>query len=218
MTANLAEVLMQKKIVTIMRGVSGEKALRAAEAIAKGGLNFLEVTFDPSGRIPQEETVETISALSREFGTILHIGAGTVLTTEQVEAAHKAGAEYIISPDSDVKIIHRTKELGMLSLPGALTPTEIKCAHDAGADFVKLFPVGNLGAGYIKAVKASLNHVKYIAVGGVNIENLKEFEKAGAVGFGIGANILNKQMIESGDFAGITDLAKQYAKLVEAQE
>ncbi|MBQ8232167.1 MAG: bifunctional 4-hydroxy-2-oxoglutarate aldolase/2-dehydro-3-deoxy-phosphogluconate aldolase [Lachnospiraceae bacterium] len=214
MCKDLANVLMQKKIVTIMRGVSGEKALRAAEAIANGGLKFLEVTFDPSGRISQKETAATISALSKEFGTVLHIGAGTVLTVEQVEAAREAGAEYIISPDTDARVIKRTKECGMLSLPGALTPTEIKSAHEAGADFVKLFPVDNLGAGYIKAVKASLNHVKYIAVGGVNLENLKEFENAGAVGFGIGSNILNKQMIEENNFAGITDLAKQYAELV----
>ena len=214
MCKNLAEELMEKKIVTIMRGVTGEKALYAADAIAKGGLQFLEVTFDPSGRISQRETLETIAALSKEFGSILHIGAGTVLAVDQVEAAHEAGAGYIISPDTDEKIIHRTKECGMLSLPGALTPTEIKRAHGAGADFVKLFPVGNLGADYIKAVKASLNHVKYLAVGGVNLENLKEFEKAGAGGFGIGSNILNKQMIEKNDFAGIAALAKQYAELV----
>lgn len=143
MCKNLAEELMEKKIVTIMRGVTGEKALYAADAIAKGGLQFLEVTFDPSGRISQRETLETIAALSKEFGSILHIGAGTVLTVDQVEAAHEAGAGYIISPDTDEKIIHRTKECGMLSLPGALTPTEIKRAHGAGADFVKLFPVGN---------------------------------------------------------------------------
>ena len=143
MCKNLAEELMEKKIVTIMRGVTGEKALYAADAIAKGGLQFLEVTFDPSGRISQRETLETIAALSKEFGSILHIGAGTVLAVDQVEAAHEAGAGYIISPDTDEKIIHRTKECGMLSLPGALTPTEIKRAHGAGADFVKLFPVGN---------------------------------------------------------------------------
>ena len=146
----------------------------------------------------------------------MYIGAGTVTTVKQVELAFKAGAKYIISPDTDEEVIRRTKELGMLSLPGALTPTEIKCAHNAGADFMKIFPVGNLGAGYIKAVKASLNHVKYLAVGGVSLDNMKEFEAAGAVGFGIGTNILDKKMIEARDYAGITELARKYAAAVEA--
>lgn len=210
----LAEILQEKKIVTIMRGVKGEKALKAAEAIAEGGLRFLEVTFDSSGTTTDEETAETIKMLNEKLGHRLHIGAGTVITVQQVEAAYKAGAKYIISPDTDEEVIRRTKELGMLSLPGALTPTEIKRAHNAGADFVKIFPVGNLGAGYIKAVKAPLSQVKYIAVGGVNLENLKEFEKAGASGFGIGANILDTKLIEAGDYEGITALAKKYADLI----
>lgn len=216
MNRNLAEILMSKKIVTIMRGISGEKAIGAAKAIADGGLCFLEVTFDPSGTIPDDVTVETIKGLNRELGDRLYIGAGTVTTVKQVELAFEAGAKYIISPDTDEEVIRRTKELGMLSMPGALTPTEIKCAHNAGADFVKIFPVGNLGAGYIKAVKASLNHVKYLAVGGVNLDNMKEFEAAGAVGFGIGANILDKKMMEARDYAGITELARKYAAAVGA--
>lgn len=210
---NLAEILMDKKVITIMRGINGEKAVKAARAIADGGLSFLEVTFDPSGKISDEETAETIRTLNKELGKRLYIGAGTVITVQQVEAAYEAGAKYIISPDTDAEVIRRTKELGMLSLPGALTPTEIKAAHNAGADFVKIFPVGNLGAGYIKAVKASLNYVKYLAVGGVNPENMKEFQAAGAVGFGIGADILDKKMIDAEDYAVITELARKYTSL-----
>lgn len=214
MNSNLKEILTKAKIITIMRGITDETAIKAAEAVADGGLCFLEVTFDPSGKISDEHTVETIRNLNRKLGSRLHIGAGTVLSVQQVEAAYEAGAKYIISPDTDEEVIKRTKGLGMLSIPGALTPTEVKKAHQAGADFVKLFPVDSLGADYIKAVKAPLNHIKFLAVGGVNPDNLKDFEAAGATGFGIGSNILNKKMIDAGDYEGIKKLAKRYADLV----
>ncbi len=214
MVQSLPEILLDKKIIVIMRGTTGEKALRAAEAVAEGGLSFLEVAFDPSGCIPVEETAATVEKLKREFAGRLHIGVGTVVSTELVDIAYCAGAGYVIAPNTDEEVISRTKQKGMMSIPGALTPTEIERAHKAGADFVKIFPMENMGAEYIKAVKSSLNHVRYVAVGGIKTENIKTFLEAGAVAFGIGSNILDKKTIERGDYKKITDLARTYAALV----
>lgn len=141
------------------------------------------------------------------------MGAGTVLTPEQVDRAFKAGAEYIISPDTNPEVIKRTVSLGLVSIPGALTPTEIQYAHACGADFVKLFPAGEMGISYIKAVTAPLNHIRLLAVGGVNEDNLADFFKAGIKGAGIGSNIIKKNLLEQKDFKGITKLAGLYSAL-----
>ena len=124
--------------------------------------------------------------------------------------ARDAGAKYIISPNTDEKVIKKTNECGMVSIPGALTPTEIQYAHACGADFVKLFPADNLGIGYIKAVLAPLSHIKLLAVGGVNENNLKDFLNVGVKGVGIGSNITKKELIKQGQYDEITKLAKKY--------
>ena len=141
------------------------------------------------------------------------VGAGTVTTPELVELAASAGAQYIISPDVNVDVIHRTRELGLVSLPGAMTPTEVMTAHLAGADFVKLFPAGNLGISYVKAIRAPISHVKLLAVGGVNEDNVADFLHAGMVGAGVGGNLANKKWIEAGEYDKITQTAR---KLLDA--
>ena len=130
----------------------------------------------------------------------------------------RAGGAFIISPDTDVDVIKKTRELGLVSMPGAMTPSEIKAAHNAGADFVKLFPVGDLGASYLKAVKAPLSHIKMMAVGGVNEENAAQFLKAGAVGLGVGGNLAKKEWIEAGEFEKLTAAAKVLVEAVRNAE
>ena len=134
---------------------------------------------------------------------------------ELVELTAKAGGAFIISPDTDVAVIKRTRELGLVSMPGALTPSEIKTAHNAGADYVKVFPLGSMGPGYLKAIRAPLSHIKMTAVGGINEKNLKEYLEAGACGAGIGGNLANKKWIENGEFDKITEVAKQLVQVVE---
>lgn len=207
--------LLKEKIVVIVRGVEKEKLIPMAEAVYKGGIRFLEITYSADGSVSDEETAENIKMLADEFKGRMHIGAGTVLTEKQVELTKAAGGEFIISPDTDIAVIKKTKSLGMISMPGALTPTEIKQAHNAGADFVKLFPISNLGADYVKAVKAPFSHIKLLAVGGINTENMSEYLKAGASGFGIGTGITNKKMLAEGDFDGITKLAERYVAAVK---
>ena len=210
--------LETEKIIVIVRGYTGETLLRLAEAMYAGGIRFMEVTYDHGGTFPMAQTAGDIAMLVRHFEGRMHIGAGTVLSVEEAVATYEAGGEYIISPNVNPEVIRKTKELGMLSMPGAFTPTEVVTAHEAGADFVKVFPVDALGPAYLKALKAPLCHIKMLAVGGVNEGNLKAFLAAGASGFGIGSNVVNKKMIAEGDFEAITALARDFiAALTRAE-
>lgn len=202
------------KIIAIVRGITGETLVKTAEALYEGGIRLLEITFDQTGKIPASETAEMIADLCRRFEGRMRIGAGTVMTAEQVRTAAAAGAEYMISPDTSREVIEETKRLGAVSIPGALTPTEVATAYAYGADFVKLFPAGELGLSYIKAIRAPLSHIPMLAVGGVNETNIGEFLDAGLAGFGIGSNIVSKKLIEKGDFAALTALAKQYTEQI----
>ncbi len=200
----------KNKIVVIVRGVAREKLIPLAEAVYNGGIRLLECTYDASGKISDEEIAENIELLAKHFEGKMLIGAGTVLTKKQVELTKKAGGEFIISPDTNPEIIAFTKECGLVSMPGAITPTEVALAHRAGADFVKLFPIDLYGPSYIKALLAPLSNVRVLAVGGINEENIKVYLEAGAVGVGVGTGIVNKKLIENNDFAGLTKLAEKY--------
>ena len=152
--------------------------------------------------------------LVKHFEGRMYIGAGTVLTPEQVELVAEAGGRFVISPDTNTGVIEKTKQLDLVSIPGALTPTEVQTAHRAGADFVKLFPVDGLGNAYVKAISAPLSHIKFLAVGGVNEENMASFLRAGVCGFGIGSGMVNRKLIEAGDYGAITELAKKYVAVI----
>lgn len=207
--------VLENKIVVIVRGVEKEKLIPFAEAVYEGGIRLLEITYSADGRVADEETAENIKMLTEHFGERMYIGAGTVLSEKQVALTKAAGGKFIISPDTNVEVIKKTRELGLVSMPGALTPTEIQTAHLAGADFVKLFPITSLGVEYVKAVKAPLSHIKFLAVGGVNTDNISDYLKAGVCGFGLGSNITDKKMIASSDWQGITDLAEKYVSLIK---
>ena len=202
--------IIKNKIIVIMRGYTTDELIFAVEAMEKGGVKLVEVTFDQSGKIPNDLTAAQIKELSDRFRGRVRIGAGTVMTPEQVELAYNAGAEYIISPDCYKEVIEKTRELGMVSLPGAITPTEAANAHRGGADFVKLFPNSEFKPSYLKALAAPLSHIKFLAVGGVNADNLKEYMAAGAGGIGVATAIASKDLIKKGDAEGITALARKF--------
>ena len=212
---SLQEVIEQEKLIVIVRGLAKEELLPLTEAMYAGGVRLLEITYSANGKVTDEETAANIAMLAQAFEGRMSIGAGTVLTEKQVELTYKAGGKFIISPDTCEEVIKKTKELGMVSMPGALTPTEIQAAHKYGADFVKLFPITNLGTGYVKAVKAPLSHIKLLAVGGIDQNNMQDYLKAGVSGFGIGSNIINKKMLQEKDWAGITALAEKYVSLLK---
>ena len=138
-----------------------------------------------------------------------------MLNEAQVDAAFSAGAKYIISPNTNERVIRRTKELGMVSIPGAMTPTEILAAHDAGADLVKLFPATTLGFKYIKDIQAPISHVRLVATGGVNEENFGQYLDVGFAGAGISGRLTDKQLIAEGNWDELSRRAAAFAKIVE---
>lgn len=216
MNDKLIQTIENEKIIVIVRGIASEKLIPLAEAMYSGGIRFLELTYSADGRVSDEKNAENIKMLSEHFKDKMHIGAGTVLNERQVELTKEAGGEFIISPDTYPDVIKRTKELGMVSMPGALSPSEIQIAHRSGADFVKLFPITNLGTDYVKAIKAPLSHIRLLAVGGVNENNLSEYLRAGVCGFGIGSNIVSKKLVDENNYEAITELAKKYVSAVKS--
>lgn len=204
------KIIEENKIITIVRGVTKDKIIPLVSALYDGGMRLVEVTFDQSGKFDKEYTMDLISTIAKEFEGKMCVGAGTVMDEQQVEAAYKAGAKYIISPDTNEAVIKKTVELGMVSIPGSFSPTEAAFAHRCGADFVKMFPAGELGMSYIKAVRAPLSHIKMLAVGGVDEKNLSDFLALGISGVGIGSGVVKKDLIEKGEFDKITELARAY--------
>ena len=215
MKKKIIDVIKKEGLIVIVRGIERKNLIPLAQAMYDGGVRLLEVTYSANGAVSDEETAENIQDLCNHFGEKMYIGAGTVLTEKQVELTKKAGGGFIISPNIKQSVIKRTVEFGMVSIPGAFSPSEIEDAYEFGADFVKLFPVTNLGAEYVKAVKAPLSHIDLLAVGGINLDNIPLYKKAGVCGFGIGSNITDKSMIANEDWQGITELAKQYSLAVK---
>lgn len=207
--------ILDTKLIAIVRGMKEDVMLPLAKALIDGGMNMIEVTFNQSNPASFESTANAITAIIKEFGKDVVAGAGTVCTMEQLKMANDAGAKYIITPVCNPELIKEVRRLGLVAIPGVLTPTECLEAHDAGADFCKLFPIGNMGPGYLKAISAPLNHLKFLAVGGITEKNAKEYLNAGASGFGIGGHLLNKEWIDAGEFGKITALTRKFVEAVK---
>ncbi len=210
----IINAIEEEKLIVIVRGVEKDKLIPLTQAMFDGGIRLIEITYSADGKVSDEETAQNIKLLSEHFEGKMLVGAGTVLTEKQVELTKKAGGKFIISPDAYPEVIKATVKYGLVSIPGALTPTEIQLAKRCGADFVKLFPVTNLGASYINAIKAPLTNVKMLAVGGINQHNVSEYFNAGVCGFGVGSNITDKTMIKNNDWKGISGLAEKYVKAI----
>lgn len=208
------EYVLQRKIVAIVRGLSPEYLVRLGHAFEEGGIGLMEVTYNQKAPETWKDTAAGIEAVEKEFGDRVLVGAGTVITLEQVAMTYNAGGHYLVTPTTQPDIIRAGKALGLGLYPGALSPSEILSAYEAGADAVKVFPVSSLGPGYIKAVRAPLSHIPLMAVGGVNEKNAADYMKAGCVGLGVGGNLVNKEWIENGEWSKITALAKEFMKAV----
>lgn len=212
----LIEKIKEEKLIAIVRGIEADKCLKVADALYEGGFRLIEITFDQRKPETWAMTAEAITEIKKKYIGKMNVGAGTVVSPDLVDIAAAAGAEYMISPDVNTAVIHRTIELGLVSMPGALTPTEIMTAFNAGADFVKLFPIANMGLSYLKAIRAPISHIPMLAVGGVNEDNLKDFLNAGCFGAGIGGNLVNKQWIADGEYHKITQVASKMVQIVKA--
>ena len=210
------DTLLESKILLIVRGYTAGQLVRIGEAAYAGGIREREVTFDQRKIVPDSETARMITALAEAFRGRMHVGAGTVMTPEQVRIAGEAGAEFIVSPDSYEPVIAETRRLGLVSMPGAFTATEAAMAHRWGADFVKLFPGGALGPKYLKDLATPLSHIRFLAVGGVTLENIRAYGQAGAKGYGISTGIIRREWVEAEDYAAITEQTRRYYAAMRA--
>lgn len=206
------DFIKEQGIIAIVRGVDVDHIVPMAEAMYAGGIRLIEVTFNQNDPDHLAKTGELIKTLNEKMGDKICVGAGTVMNEAQCMAAYEAGANYFISPNMSIPVIKKANELGVVSIPGALTPTEAATAYDNGADFVKLFPAGNLGVGYIKSVCGPLNHIPFLAVGGINAANRADFIKAGVKGVGVGGNLVDAKAIMAGEYDKITAAALEYTK------
>ena len=183
MVTTLQQILTHK-IVAIIRGAEPAAVLEIAKALYEGGVRCLEITLNSANAL------QVIENIAQQMEGRLSVGAGTVLSAAEAGDAIAAGAKFIISPIMNIDIIHKTKELGAVSIPGAFTPTEIFNAYAVGADIIKIFP-GTSGPGFIKEVLAPLPHIPLMPTGGISLQNIHEFKKAGAVAFGIGKSLVD---------------------------
>jgi 2-dehydro-3-deoxyphosphogluconate aldolase / (4S)-4-hydroxy-2-oxoglutarate aldolase len=196
-------------IVPVVRVTSPESAIKAIEAIYRGGIRAAEITMTVPGALKALEKV------ADQFGEKIVLGAGTVLDAETARMAMLAGAEFFVSPNLRIATIEMAQRYSKVVMPGALTPTEVLTAWEAGADIVKVFPCGNVGGPkYIKALKAPCPHIEMIPTGGVNLETAGEFLKAGACAVAVGAEMVDAKAVKEGRFEVIEEKAKQYLAVV----
>lgn len=190
--------------VLVVRCETEDEAVNGIRAVLEGGIKAVEVTFTVPG------APGVIRRVKHEFGDSVLLGAGTVLTPEQAEDAVDAGAVYLISPNTDEKVIGAAKRLNVLSIPGAFTPTEVVRAWDLGADAIKIFPASLGGAPYIKSLKAPLPNIPLIPTGGVDERTVGDFFRAGAFAVGVGGALFDLKRLKAKDYAGMTDVAKRF--------
>jgi 2-dehydro-3-deoxyphosphogluconate aldolase/(4S)-4-hydroxy-2-oxoglutarate aldolase len=206
--AEVLKALREIGLVPVLRAESEEQALALASAIAAGGVTVLEITMTVPGAI------QVMRHLAKARPDIL-IGAGTVLDAETARMCILEGAQFVVSPALKLATIDMCHRYGVAVLPGALTPTEIVTAWEAGADVVKVFPASALGgAKYLKSVKAPLPQVELIPTGGVSLATAAEFLEAGAFALGVGADLVNPKAIAEGHPETITESARQYLAIV----
>lgn len=208
MREQVFEWLQKEKIVAIVRGVESSQCMKVAEALYAGGIRLMEITYDQKKPDSWKNTAQAIQDISQAFKGRLLVGAGTVTTSELVELTYSSGGLFVISPDTNTDVIHRTRELGMVSMPGAMTPSEVTAAFRAGADIIKVFPAAKLGPDYIKAIRAPLSHIPMMVVGGIDEKNVRQFLDVGAIGAGVGGNLANRAWIEAGKFEKVTETAR----------
>jgi 2-dehydro-3-deoxyphosphogluconate aldolase / (4S)-4-hydroxy-2-oxoglutarate aldolase len=199
---SMLEILRQHKIIAIARGISLENASAVAQLLFEGGVRLAEVTLNTP------DALQIIERWRAEFPE-MHIGAGTVLDVESAQQAISARAQFLVTPNTDERVIEYSHERQTPIFPGAMTPSEIVRAWQAGATAIKVFPASSLGANYFKEVRGPLPQIPLVAVGGVNENNLRDFLGAGAIGVGLGGSLVNLKLIENNQFDELRDLARR---------
>ena len=198
-------------LIPIVRVPSPEEGFQAVEAIIAGGIGIAEITMT----VPN--VIHVVERLADRYGDKVLLGAGTVLDTETCRAALLAGAQFIVTPALDTRVIEMARRYSKPCIPGALTPTEVVTAWQAGADWVKIFPCGPVGGpSYIKALKGPFPQIEFVPTGGVNLETTPEFIKAGAAAVAVGGELVNLKALKEGKFEVITETARKFLEAVRA--
>src|SRR6201994_2068926 len=209
MSKEVMQQLQAPGIVPVLRARSAKEAIGVVEAMVAGGITVMEVTMTVPGAI------DVLKELKRTYGDKLLLGSGTVTDAKECVATIEAGAEFVVSPSLHLDVIAATKEAGKVSLPGALTPTEVITAWRAGADFVKVFPCSAMGgASYLKSLKAPFPFLRLIPTGGVTLDTAANFLNSGAAALGVGADLVNVAAMQEGRPEVITQQARQYLDIV----
>ena len=208
-----AEVIKQIKdtgVIPVVRATTAGEAMRAIDAIREGGISVLEITMTVPG------AVQLIEEVANRYGKDALVGAGTVLDPETATACISNGAQFVVSPALNLETIACCRRCDIAVMPGALTPTEVVHAWNAGADFVKVFPAGAVGgASYIKSLKAPLPQIELVPTGGVSLKTAADFIKAGASALGVGADLVDVKAIREGQSQVITERAREFVRIVE---
>jgi 2-dehydro-3-deoxyphosphogluconate aldolase/(4S)-4-hydroxy-2-oxoglutarate aldolase len=208
MSETTAQIIERVGLVPVLRAKSTAQANAVVQAMIAGGVTIVEVTMTCP------DAIEILTGLKKEYGARLLLGSGTVTTAKEAEDTIAAGAEFVVSPSLHPEVIAATKAAGKLSIPGALTPTEVVTAHRAGADYVKIFPCSAMGgASYLKALLAPFPHLKLIPTGGVTVKTAEDFLRAGARALGVGSDLVNLTAIDEGKPEVITEAAKAYLQV-----
>lgn len=216
MKDEIVRTIRETKIIGIIRGLGPDDSLRLVQCWQKAGIRLAEVAFDPSHPEKDQEVLETIRVLNKQTADSMIIGAGTVISMDKLEAAHKNGAAFMVAPNVNKKIIKKAGRSDMVTLPGAFSPTEMEKAYEAGADFVKVFPASVLSPAYIKAVTNSLSQIPLVAVGGMGPDNAGGFLKAGCCAVGVGGVLANKDWIRQGQWDRIEQEAAHLVQVVQS--
>jgi len=196
-------------VIPIVRVASPEDAYRVAEALIEGSIGIAEITMT----VPNATRV--MERVAERFGEKVLLGAGTILDPESCRAALLAGADFIVTPSLDARVIEVARRYSKVCIPGALTPTEVVAAWQAGADLVKIFPCGPVGGPqYIKALRAPLPHIDFVPTGGVNLETTPEYIKAGAAAVAVGGELVDAKALREGRFDVITSTARKFVEAV----
>lgn len=196
--------------IAILRKMPATKVLAVADAVIAGGITAVEVTLDSEGAI------QAIQYLRGRYGDQILIGAGTIMTTEQVRDAVEAGADVLLSPHFDAALVKAALELGKPMIPGIMTATEVMQAERAGAEVFKLFPAGPLGPSYLKDLLGPFAGKSFVPTGGITVDNAADYIRAGAVAVGMGSSLVPKKDIDAEDWQAITDRSRQFMETIQS--
>ena len=205
-SSEIYEQIKTEGVIVIVRGVDKNKILDIAKALLAGGIKLMEVTCNT------DCAVEMVEMLSTQMQDKMTIGAGTVLSQQLCEQMSSAGAKYMVTPDVNPQLIEYCIDRDIAVLPGAATATEVLTAARYGAKMVKIFPAVELGANYIKMLKGPIDHIDFVAVGGVRTNTIADFINAGCVAIGIGSSVINNDWIQTNNWTAMTDAAQKYVK------